>query len=519
MSMKKLITIILIASSILVVSCKDWLSVSSSTQIKGDDLLSTEEGFEDALTGIYMNLASNNLYGKNLTWYFLEFLSEPYEVRSVNATDFTYVVVDEGFVKTISQSYVNSIWNSMYNTIANINKLIKETEESENILGERAKSIFLGELYSLRAYLHLDLMRLYGYGNYANRDDFNNDVTIPYVTEYSKELTEQKSYNETLNLIIMDFEKGIDYLKNDPILVGDENEVSTEFNSNNYWSNRRSHLNYYAAKALLARAYMWSNTPENIQKAAIIAEEVIAAEGKAYKWTDLNSNETYVNRILFTEQLFSVNVFDLYSSISNYITDLEYNSSAPTEIFDAIDIKNTIFEACKYDDDYNLVFGGIGYDDFRFQEHVRPTTYSYAEHYYSYKLYQTSDEYNPYNNYIPLIKIDEMYYILAEKALLDANEDKALEVINIVRAKHGATQEITQDVIQNVLWSTVKTEFLKELMRSFISEGQLFYYLKRWGVSSYEDEGLYLNNDRSFSDKTYLLPYPIDEITNGNRIQ
>ena len=70
--MKKRINHILIAlAGILTVSCNAWLDVTPDNAIADDDLFSTGFGYRNALNGIYTNLASDELYGKQLSWGFL----------------------------------------------------------------------------------------------------------------------------------------------------------------------------------------------------------------------------------------------------------------------------------------------------------------------------------------------------------------------------------------------------------------------------------------------------------------
>ena len=76
---KKTILYALYASaSVVLASCSDWLDVGSSTQIRGDELLKTESGYLDALTGIYINMSSSSMYGKNMTSYVVDMLAQPY---------------------------------------------------------------------------------------------------------------------------------------------------------------------------------------------------------------------------------------------------------------------------------------------------------------------------------------------------------------------------------------------------------------------------------------------------------
>lgn len=81
--MKKLISHILIAlTGMLAVSCNAWLDVTPENAIADDDLFSTGFGYRNALNGIYTNLASDELYGKQLSWGFLSAISQQYNQKA-----------------------------------------------------------------------------------------------------------------------------------------------------------------------------------------------------------------------------------------------------------------------------------------------------------------------------------------------------------------------------------------------------------------------------------------------------
>ncbi|MDD5894991.1 MAG: hypothetical protein PUC79_01675, partial [Prevotellaceae bacterium] len=58
----------------LMASCNDWLDVNPSTEVDKSQIMSSEAGFADAVSGVYVNMTSDELYGKNLTWYGVELM-------------------------------------------------------------------------------------------------------------------------------------------------------------------------------------------------------------------------------------------------------------------------------------------------------------------------------------------------------------------------------------------------------------------------------------------------------------
>ena len=58
-------------------SC-DWLEVSPSNEVNEEDLFAKGSGYRNALNGIYLNMSDNSLYGRNLSYGFIEVLGHQY---------------------------------------------------------------------------------------------------------------------------------------------------------------------------------------------------------------------------------------------------------------------------------------------------------------------------------------------------------------------------------------------------------------------------------------------------------
>lgn len=111
-------------------SCNNWLDTGSSTQIRGDELLKTEAGFLDALTGIYINMSSSSMYGKNMTSYVVDMLVQPYtDFRS--ASNERSALMSGQYNDAQAVPFIESMWNNTYKTIASINNELKYVEANE----------------------------------------------------------------------------------------------------------------------------------------------------------------------------------------------------------------------------------------------------------------------------------------------------------------------------------------------------------------------------------------------------
>ncbi len=69
----KFITVLFL--SLTLTSClNEWLTVNPKTDMTRDDMFSTESGFKDALSGVYIQLKNSAGYGQRLTYTTIEHL-------------------------------------------------------------------------------------------------------------------------------------------------------------------------------------------------------------------------------------------------------------------------------------------------------------------------------------------------------------------------------------------------------------------------------------------------------------
>ncbi|MBK5721826.1 RagB/SusD family nutrient uptake outer membrane protein [Dysgonomonas sp. Marseille-P4677] len=544
----KFIYILIGMTIISMSSCKDWLSESPSSQLTSEELYETESGFREALIGIYIKMASEDLYAKKMTWHFADLLAIPYVKNNSTSSEPYYIVRHVYSANSVKEKYINPIWNESYQTIANINNALKNVENQSNVLNAKSKKLIKGELLGLRAYIHLDLMRMFGYGNLSNRADYEMRLTIPYVTVYSKELTPQLPYNETMSLVIKDIKEALSNLEDDPVRNLHPSSYYDDINIDGFWDNRDRRLNYYAVQALLARAYMWEGSNAGLEEAFKIASDLTKEEGTAYKWitySDISStNLTLVDRTFGVEHLFALDVYSLKAIFNPYMIDPEQDTYNMVSYIARKDFEESIFESGYWGksgyyyapnhpeaDASGLIplsllgsgnpIAGIGEADYRLKYHFEFSSSSSMGNVYYLKKYYQPENYNDVNyrkNRIPLLKISEMYYILAEYYIHHNNESKALDILDQVRFHRGLEKKIDPRLIVSV-----QSELTKEYIREFSGEGQLFYYYKRLNILDPTDYGIsggYRGIENyGFNDDIFLIPYPDDEILYGNRVQ
>ena len=157
--MKKIfIPLLLLVPAALSTSCGEWLDVQPKTSVEEEDLFSREYGFKDALTGFYIKMGKTGLYGQNLTYYYMDMLGGLYE-SAPDVYDWSTIYAYDGTY----QSTVNSIYSDIYNVIANINNFLKFVDQNRQVITtENYYETMKGEALGLRAFLHFDLLRLFG---------------------------------------------------------------------------------------------------------------------------------------------------------------------------------------------------------------------------------------------------------------------------------------------------------------------------------------------------------------------
>ena len=97
-------------------SCEDWLDVDPKSEVKSDVMLQSVSGFKDALTGIYLLMSDQDLYGREATWGFVDALAQQTDVRGGEASTW-YNATRYNYSATTTSS--NGIWSKSYNIIAN----------------------------------------------------------------------------------------------------------------------------------------------------------------------------------------------------------------------------------------------------------------------------------------------------------------------------------------------------------------------------------------------------------------
>lgn len=472
MKKMKFIITALFATLLLSVSCDDFLDITPDGQVKRDPLLSTPEGIEDAMYGVYSQLRSPSLYGEELYFSALEILSQTmWCYGSTGVTAMSEYKWDHSSV----QGVMEAVWTAMYKNISNVNSVL----DAPLVAGatEYPYTIYRGEALGLRAFMHFDLVRLF-----AEQYTVNPEADgIPYATEFSLNTPDFEPLAKNYEHIIADLTEA-------ESLLADETLYENE---SNFMLDRQIHFNLYAVQATLARVYL---TMGNNDMAAEYALKVIGAGKQTLK------EKTEVVNDLAGVLSVKETIFGLY--YPGFYTNVNGKLQQVTSYY-SLDLRSDFMEL------YEKDAAGL---DFRTMAYFSESGIGDNV---KYRLCKFTDIYEMNNMVssrpahliqgVNLIRLPEMYYIAAE-ALLSSDYDKALQLYNDVRAHRGL------DPLE--VEKTLTVELLNdERYKEMIGEGQTYFNFKRQNLTIESHDGTRIYKP---VDGIYSIPVPDIEIENRN---
>ena len=457
-------------------SCDDWFDVSPKTDIKADDLFQDENGFRDVLTGVYSLMTTEQSYGRQMSFGYVDVLAQYYDKIS-NPSHQYYKTINFEYDEPIDRGTLESIWSIQYKAISNLNTFLQYAKTNGDVFNtETIRCIYTGEALALRAFLHFDMLRLFGPVPSTGMDK----KAIPYMEEFTNVASPCLTVSEVLEKVIKDIEEARELMRDHDSYGPNYEELYPKYVNNKQLRNRHLHLNYYAVTALLARVQLYAGNKAEALKAA---QEIIGQPGAdPVRPFILASSANVSDRLFKNELLFSLQQEDLEEMIEPYFGKEAYDFG--------LNSTNILSFSIKYRDNlFEPEFASD--DDFRLKLWFRETSSSNAL--MSGKLQE--------QRILPLMRISELYYIAAECS----EGGDAWSYLNKIRAHRGLTPIDDNRNIQR--------EIYKEYCKEFMNEGQMFYYFKRNNMSTM---GVY-KSKKVDVDKAYVLPLPIREQEFGNK--
>lgn len=454
---------LIFTAGVLLSSCTNWLDLKPFDQTLDEELYSTERGTNMALNGLYISMADASLYGKNLSYYSIELLGQRYNFTYTGSTNTSVTYAELGslpyfyYTEKNVKSHLDKIFSKAYNVIRDANYYIDQVEKSKVVSGDK-KNILLGEGYAIRAFLHFDMLRFYG------EPPLLGTKGIPYYTKATNDWQTRLDIGKVIELVLADIDAALKLLEKDPIITEGVILKSDEYDFFKPYRNRR--LNYFAVKALKARVLFYSGEAKKVEEAGKIAKELIESEAfqKAFPWEDTSGLKEAEYSVFSHEVMFGIHVQSMYEDWSKWFnTSVKNNEEVlqtPVATLDYMfnnliltkpafvntgDRRRTLWRESILSTDFNVYLSS---------KFSKPET-SAPQH----ALY-----------FQPLMRKSELYLIAAE---VYGNED----YVDDIRLHRGESK--LQDVYGGA--QILQDEILREYMKDFVSEGQLFYYYKRRG--------------------------------------
>lgn len=443
--------------------CSDWLDVSPKTEIRETTLFSDEEGFKDAVSGVYILLGQTSLYGLQASMYVPEFLAHTWTIPTESTDATAYYLSQADYSNSNVEDCIDDLWSNFYNAIAQINNILENLEGSDVNFTEGQREMIKGEMLGLRAFLHLDLLRLFGP---VPDEASETELCIPYVTEMTTDvaLLKSQTYKEVKAAILADLDEAESLLfSSDPYVsnsaAGDDGDDSpVDLSENEIY--RQLHFNYWAVLGTKARYYYWTGDDE---KAADYALKVIEATDDYGEKIFTLCDEAYytahsnANLVMKMEHLFGA----YNSSLYDEVTTVYYSSSNPL-LSQQEEYVATAYESSLYPDDIRNKgnrYWGTSADE-------GTSTSSY--HFYKYTM--RGSYYGPYT--VPLMRLSEMYFIVFECESIE----NMTAYFSEWRLARGLDSSLDATLTTS---SAVRSRLEKEWRKEFFGEGQMFYFYKK----------------------------------------
>lgn len=483
--MKKYILSLAVVLSTVAVfsSCTDWLDEQPNDKQSEEQQFATKPGFYAAVNGIYDRMSGNSLYGQYLSYEMIDVLGQRYEVNKTDeGSYYKYLraLADWDYSNETVVSVLKNIWGEAYQTIMNINVVLKNLDEKGGILPVKEYQMLKGEMLACRAMLHFDMLRLFG-PIYAKNPEGRG---VPYnestKTSILPILDAQSVLNDKILRDITDAQELL--LESDPVLTEGpraEYDSDTMDNSQRY---RQLRMNYYATTLLAARAYLWAGDYAN---AATEARKITDDEKVKQFFPHVDPGTLLANNI-DPDRMFSTEcLFGYYNKNRGLVYENRFNGETAG--------KSLLAPRSGYN---QLIFANETQDYRYMSQYVNGATLDGESTMYMNKFQEIKDQGRDdvltdtdddeaflqaskfYGTFCSLMKVSEAYYILAE-ALGNPesevyNDADAWTYLSYIRDKRGCTIGT-----QSGNFAALTNELTKEYIREFIGEGQIFFYFKR----------------------------------------
>lgn len=462
-------------------SCSEWLDVKPLTEEREKDLFTTYQGFKDALSGCYSDLAGANLYGERLTMADIENLACLWAEPDQTGLPAQYYLWHHQYDNTYSEAALKSIYGGLYNVVAQANKIIEHVgTDGSAIKSTDARNVIEGEAYALRAFCQMDVLRLFG----QMPQGAVKQVSLPYALKAGiNDIAAYYSYSDYVKLLEQDLDHA------EQLLAQSDNDALED---DDFFQYRQFRLNYQAVRALKARLYLYTGQTE---KAHQLAMDIIENSGKSLSGlTDIpNGYYTLPGETLFG--LSNRSLADYAHSLLGGDNSIQVDRSSMLYV-DEMSLDWMIYWGVNTASDNRYLYTW-NHNTVDAMGNRYPTLRKY---YYDTNAYSSASDLSTLLTKIqvmPIIRLSEIY-LIAMETTTDLNE--ANQLWKTYMASHNVN--VTDDFYS---LGEVQYNIVDEYRREFFGEGVMFYVYKRLGTSDM------MFSPSAMTENEYVLPVPTTE--------
>ncbi len=469
-----------IVLAMLVSGCKKWLDVTPQDKVPQKVLFSNEQGFKDAMIGVYMGMdkstssGSSGQFTNHLSMGLLSVLAYAYDngsAASVGGNEALYnAAYAYNYNNVVLSSELLNIWRGLYNNIANINNILDQIDEKQGVFTGSNYPLVKGEALGLRAMLNFEALRMWGESPATG----GNIPAIPYVTEFTILNTPLSTVNEAADLAIQDLHAAR------ALLATTDTSSVKKGVTDPFTSYTQNHMNYWAVTGLLARVHQYRG---NTDSALYYANAVIGTN----KFPLITSDLAFVNNVVRDRTYSQEHLFSLYSSNIQTYNNTLYNGSIPLAL--SFSGRATLYANPSTDQ-----------TDWRYRSWFEQNANTAGTIVPS-KFYQDANLPYHLQGIVPLIRVSELYYIASESVNKKGDIPGAVGYLNKVRAARGLTPLNAAGIVSP---DSVSNAIMKEYKKEFLQEGQTWYYYKRLNKDLRQASG----TPAPIPDKVYVFPLP-----------
>ncbi|WP_433863768.1 RagB/SusD family nutrient uptake outer membrane protein [Sphingobacterium thalpophilum] len=439
-------------AAITLSSCEKLIEIDDPiNELPSEVIFKSETTAKSALAGAYSSMTSSSAFNQNITQFNGMSAGEIDFVGSTTFQDFMQNTYDP-----VVTTRINNVWADTYNVIYRFNSIIDGLLNNNAISAPVAQQM-IGEARVMRAFCYFHLVNMFGEVPLVTITDVNKTSTLPRV-----------AVPEIYNWLASELEEAKDLVSDTyPGTVG---------------TTSRAQVNRSAAKALLARVYLFQ---KNYQKAEQYATEVI--------------NKTDLYTLLPKSDLGKVFLKDSKEAILQ-LGPAVMNTNGYT-VEGSTFLPTPTSTVANYELTQNLL-AAFESNDARRAAWIKESNYLGKRTFqpFKYQNYNQTVALSSGRTEVPmLLRLSEQYLIRAEARSQLNNSTGAREDLNVIRHRAGL-----QDLSSNI---NLDEAILKERQTEYFCElGDRWYSIKRMGRVD-----VIMQELRPSFWKSYAQLYPIPQ--------